>query len=151
MDKKVSRRVELVESKSRKLRSKGKREVNADINVTPLVDVVLVLLIIFMVVTPLLGGFELPEAIDPQGVQDTADDLNIYIKSTGEILVEDKPVTSDNLAEALAVALRKNPLRPVYLSADKELAFKKIRSLLIQFRNAGVSQAGLMSKPLREE
>ena len=68
MNIKILRRLEMIDTDGRKKRIKGKKSgPDAAINITPLVDVVLVLLIIFMVVTPLLSeGLELPKAIDPQ-------------------------------------------------------------------------------------
>lgn len=152
MDTKILRRIELLDTKARKLRIKGKKEINADINITPLVDVVLVLLIIFMVVTPLLNsGIELPKALDPKAVAEARDDLSVSIKKSGEISIGDARVEEKKIPEVLALELKKNPFRAVYISADKNLQFHTIRSLLISLRDAGVSQAGLMSKPMDQE
>lgn len=153
MSAKTLRRLELVDTKQRKLRIKGKKAgVNADINVTPLVDVVLVLLIIFMVVTPLLNsGLELPETYSPKGVHTMQDDLNISIKKSGEIAIGDVPIGDKAIVEKLNAELKKNPFRSVYISADKNLQFRTVRALLSALRDAGVSQAGLMAIPMKEE
>ena len=152
MDKKISRRLSLVESKARKIRAKGKRDVNAEINVTPLVDVVLVLLIIFMLVTPLLNSkIELPLAVDPINITEAQDNLGMSIDRDGVVTIAEKPVEKNKIVETLLLELRKNPFRSVILSADTSLQFVTIRSFLRQLREAGVSQAGLISKPRLKE
>ena len=153
MNAKILRRLELLDTKGRKIRIKGQRKgPDANINITPLVDVVLVLLIIFMVVTPMLNeGLELPKSMDPTRLNAMTDDLKININQQGEIRVGDKPSSDSKLKEDLAKELEKNPFRPVYLSADKALQFGTIRTVLSALRDAGVSQAGLVTSFTSEE
>lgn len=154
MNASILRRLEMLDTASRKARLKGQRGSGADasINITPLVDVVLVLLIIFMVVTPMINdGLTLPFAESPDHMNARTDDLKIILNQTGELKIGDAIVQESALGAALSKELSKNPLRTVYLSADKSLQFSKIRHILTALREAGVSQAGLVSTLTPEE
>lgn len=154
MNASILRRLELLDTAARRERLKGQRGSGADasINITPLVDVVLVLLIIFMVVTPMINdGLILPSAESPDHVNARPDDLKIILKRSGELKMGDTVIQESALGEALMKELSKNPLRMVYLSADKSLQFSKVRHILTALREAGVSQAGLVSTLTPEE
>ena len=150
----ILRRLEMLDTASRKKRIKGSmlEGAEATINITPLVDVVLVLLIIFMVVTPMLNdGVELPEAEAAQKLNSKVEDLKITIAQNGEIHVGEVAVREDDLEGRITMELSSNHFRPVYLSADKDLAYKKVRRVLQALREVGVSDAGLVSTELTEE
>lgn len=149
----IQRRLELLESKSRKKRLKGQRAgVNADINVTPLVDVVLVLLIIFMLVLPKLSiTVELPNLLRPDAVKDVKDALNVIVKADGTVALGDSVVNEKNFPESLQREMRNKPFRKVLLSADKNLQFHTIRLLLNNLRDGGVSETYIMGKRIAEE
>jgi biopolymer transport protein ExbD len=154
MNASIFRRLELLDTASRKARLKGQRSSGADasINITPLVDVVLVLLIIFMVVTPMINdGLTLPFAESPDRVKARTDDLKIVLKRSGELKIGDNIIQEAALEAALNKELSKNPNRMVYLSADKSLQFAKIRHILTALREAGAAQAGLVSTLAPEE
>lgn len=150
----ILRRLEMLDTASRKKRIKGSmlNGAEATINITPLVDVVLVLLIIFMVVTPMLNdGIDLPEAKSPQKLNSKVEDLKISIAQNGEIHVGDVLVREDDLEGRITMELSSNHFRPVYLSADKDLAYRKVRRILKALREVGVSDAGLVSTEFSEE
>lgn|SRR3989338_2517005 len=154
MNASIFRRLELLDTESRRARLKGQRGSGADaaINITPLVDVVLVLLIIFMVVTPMINeGLKLPFAQEPNHVEARTDDLKIILDQDGQLKIGGKNISETQLNETLTQELSKNPFRTVYLSADKELQFSKVRAILMALREAGVSQAGLVSTITPEE
>lgn len=153
MNTKILRRLEMIDTDGRKKRIKGKKNgPDAAINITPLVDVVLVLLIIFMVVTPMLNeGIELPKAHEPAKMEAMSEDLKINITRKGEISVGKDHVKEGDLKQKLEEELSKNHFRPVYLSADKSLQFSSIRDVLTTLRDVGVSQAGLVSSISTEE
>ena len=145
------RKLELLDTPARKARIKGSmlNQAEASINITPLVDVVLVLLIIFMVVTPMLNdGVELPVADDPMAMNARAEDLKIMIKQNGDMYVGEVMVREDELEGRITMELSKNHFRPVYLSADKSLAFAKVRRVIKALREVGISEAGLVSEQL---
>lgn len=154
MDARVLRKLELLDTESRKRRVQGQKSggVDASINITPLVDVVLVLLIIFMVVTPMLDdGIALPESANPQKLAALRDDLRLSIKKSGEISIDKELVSKDELTERLRKEMAKSPYRVVYLSADKDLQFVSIRDVLKSLREVGVGEAGLLSSASEEE
>ena len=108
-------------------------EVQGGINVTPLVDVCLVLLIIFMVVTPMLQqGVDvmLPEGPHAEKKPGTEEDLVVSIKSDGSIFVGDNWIPDKNLEAYLRSEHQKNPSRAVMLKADKRIGFGRVRTLM---------------------
>jgi biopolymer transport protein ExbD len=154
MNSKVPRRLSLLETKARKLRLKGQRaEASAEINVTPLVDVVLVLLIIFMLVLPKLNEvIKLPLAARPEKLaSSSSDSLNVGLKLDGNISLNGRKVDSGQLSDAIAKEMKKMPSRSVYLSADTGLTFKSVRAILQALQDAGVGKAGLMATRIPEE
>ena len=108
-------------------------EVKGDINVTPLVDVCLVLLIIFMVVTPMLQqGVDvlLPEGAHAVKKPGKEGDLTISIKSDGTVFVGQDWILDRNLAKYLKAEHDKNPARAVMIKADKRINFGKVRTVM---------------------
>lgn len=111
----------------------GAEEVKGDINVTPLVDVCLVLLIIFMVVTPMLqSGVDvlLPEGPHSEKQAGDESDLVISIKADGTVFVGQNWIPDKNLATYLRAEHDKDPKRAVMLKADKRINFGKVREVM---------------------
>src|SRR5213595_3283880 len=105
-------------------------EVKSEINVTPLVDVCLVLLIIFMVVTPMLQqGIDvlLPAGPHAEKRPGAEGDLTISVKIDGSIFVGQNWVPDKDLATYLESEFKKDPSRAVMLKADKRINYGKIR------------------------
>src|ERR1051325_5344659 len=108
-------------------------EIKGDINVTPLVDVCLVLLIIFMVVTPMLQqGVDvlLPQGPHAEKKPGKEGDLTISIKSDGTVFVGQDWILDRNLAKYLKAEHDKNPGRAVMIKADKRINFGKVRTVM---------------------
>jgi biopolymer transport protein ExbD len=123
----------------------GSRGVKNDINVTPLVDVVLVLLIIFMVVTPLLQrgkDVHLPKA---KTVDDTKkpDVLVISIPSDRTIWLETTRVTKEELRDKVADAIRKDADRKILLKGDESLKVRDVRAVMAEAKAAGAAGLSL--------
>ena len=121
----------------------------AEINVTPLVDVVLVLLIIFMVTAPFLqGGLEvnLPK-VATHGM-DVREGLIVSVRRGGTIAVGERQVPSGQFEDALQRARASE--RPVYLKADQSVPYGDIVALIARMRRAGVVQLGLVTQPPTE-
>ena len=122
----------------------------AEINVTPLVDVVLVLLIIFMVTAPFLqGGLEvdLPK-VATKGL-DVREGLIISVRRGGTIAVGERVVPMGQLEDALQRARAKD--RPVYLKADQSVPYGDLVSLIATLRRAGGVSLGLVTQPAEEK
>jgi biopolymer transport protein TolR len=118
----------------------------SEINVTPLVDVVLVLLIIFMVTAPFLqGGLEidLPK-VASRGL-DVHDGLIVSVRKDRTIAVGQKVVPASALEQALAQAGAAQ--RPVFLKADRGVDYGDIVELIARMRKAGVASLGLVTEP----
>ena len=121
----------------------------AEINVTPLVDVVLVLLIIFMVTAPFLqGGLEvdLPK-VATKGL-DVREGLIVSVRRGGAIAVGERVVPKGQFEDALKRAHAAD--RPVYLKADQSVPYGDIVDLIARLRRAGVASLGLVTQPAEE-
>jgi biopolymer transport protein TolR len=133
----------------------GKGGVKADINVTPLVDVVLVLLIIFMVVTPMLQrgkAVELPSAHKHPDGPKTQDPLIVSITNDKRMFVEKDEYPTDNaLKDALTPKFQMNPAQTILLKGDKALTFGDVRKVMNDIRQAGAKGVKLGVQELKEQ
>ncbi|HVF62108.1 MAG TPA: ExbD/TolR family protein [Thermoanaerobaculia bacterium] len=121
----------------------------SDINVTPLVDVCLVLLIIFMVVTPMLQkgvDVALPETSDPEKMPDTERDLVVSVKQDGNVYVKDKWISDENLPTILKDQFDNNPDRNVVVKGDRRLKYKRVRQVMRLVNEAGFTRVGLITE-----
>ncbi|HEX7150748.1 MAG TPA: biopolymer transporter ExbD [Thermoanaerobaculia bacterium] len=124
-------------------------EVKGDINVTPLVDVCLVLLIIFMVVTPMLQqGVDvlLPEGAHAEKKPGQEGDLLISVKQDGTVFVADDWIPDNQLSTFLKSEYQKNPNRAVMLKADKRINFGKIRLVMKAANEAQFSSVAILTE-----
>lgn len=120
----------------------------AEINVTPFVDVVLVLLIIFMVTAPFLSGgleIDLPK-VATKGL-DVHEGLIVSIRRDLTLAVGEKVVSSRGFEDALRSARASE--RPVFLKADQSVPYGTIVEYIARMRRAGVAQLGLVTEPAR--
>lgn len=124
----------------------------AAINVTPLVDVCLVLLIIFMVVTPLINeGVQvtLPEAAKPAPFPDREDEVVISIRRDRSVWLNEQATATASLASALQRVRAASAVRHVLVRGDRSLPYGAVRSVFKQLTEAGFTGAGLVT--LRDE
>jgi len=124
-------------------------EVKGDINVTPLVDVCLVLLIIFMVVTPMLQqGVDVLLPNGPHAVKKPGDknDLTISIKMDGSVFIADKWIPDKNLATFLRAEYQSDPSRTVMLKADKRINFGKVRMVMRAANEAEFTRVAVLTE-----
>ena len=122
----------------------------ADINVTPLVDVMLVLLIIFMVTAPLLTqGLEvqLPHAEGKSFELASANPAKITISANGAVYVDGAAVGSRNLEMTLGAMLRAKRIKRALLEADEKVPYGRVVAVLDVMNRAGVEQLGMMTQP----
>jgi biopolymer transport protein TolR len=124
-------------------------EVKGDINVTPLVDVCLVLLIIFMVVTPMLQqgiDVQLPQGPHAEKKPGKEGDLILSIKSDGTVFVGQNWIPDKNLETYLKAEHQKDPARAVMLKADKRINFGKVRQVMRAANEAEFTSVAIMTE-----
>jgi biopolymer transport protein ExbD len=125
---------------------------NADINVTPLVDVCLVLLIIFMVVTPMLQKgvpVNLPVTSNPEKTPDSEKQLQISVKDDGSVYVGPNVVRKDQVQALLEEIHQRTPDREVAVKGDKLVKYGDIIDVLKACREVGFNDVGLIAQPKR--
>jgi biopolymer transport protein TolR len=131
-------------------RDEGKK-VNSNINVTPMVDVMLVLLIIFMVITPMLNNkvnVELPKA-DAAVVMENAnkeDSVVVAVTRDGRTFLGGDQVTIDDLGTKVSAKLESKTDKEVYMRADIRANYGKVMDAVDAIRTAGVSQLGMLTE-----
>jgi biopolymer transport protein TolR len=121
----------------------------SDINVTPLVDVMLVLLVIFMVTAPILQqgvAVNLPQAAGEALPADERQ-LVVSIDGDGQIFLNDERYTSERLAAELAQLAAVDPKRRLYVRADAGVPYGQVIETLAAVRQAGLSRVGLITEP----
>jgi biopolymer transport protein ExbD len=131
----------------------GGEDLRSDINVTPLVDVMLVLLVIFMVVTPLLHQelqIELPVARTSTDVTEPAH-LHLTAAADGSLRLNDEPLTREQLPQALAAAYANRTDRTIFLQADRSLPYAAVVDLMDACREAGVERIGVITRKQADE
>ncbi len=124
----------------------------ADINVTPLVDVMLVLLIIFMITAPLMTHkvvVKLPQATLAVKPIIKTPPVTLAIKANGERFWNDEPVNAAKLDQYMAVTIQKEPQPQVNIRADATTKFGVINESVQTLRKAGIRKVGFVSGPER--
>ena len=121
----------------------------AEINVTPLVDVMLVLLVIFMITAPMLTQgltVALPAAEGRSLELASNNPAKITIAKTGGVYLDDTPVGSANLEQTLGTMLRARRVKRALLEADKAVPYGRVVAVLDVMNRAGVEQLGMVTQ-----
>ena len=124
----------------------------ADINVTPLVDVMLVLLIIFMITAPLMSHkvkVELPQATLEQKPEIEIPPITIAVTADGKTFWNDEAVNRDTLDARLAVIAQRQPQPQVDIRSDNITKYGVIHEVVQEVRRAGIRKVGFVSTPER--
>ncbi len=130
--------------------SGGRPGMMSEINVTPLVDVMLVLLIIFMVTAPMMTqglDVNLPK-VDSQALQTEQQQTILTIKANGELYLDDFKVTPDNLAYQVTQVMQVKKNQTVFLRADQDTPYGFVATVMGQLRAAGITSVGLVTEPV---
>lgn len=128
-------------------------KVQSEPNVVPLCDVLLVLLIIFMVMTPLIQrgvDVELPTALNTMDMPTEGVDAVLYIKRDGSIFFNEQPITKENLTAMLEEALITASERKLYLRADQEVEYGIILDLIPLIKEADIEIIGIIAEKKTE-
>ena len=120
----------------------------ADINVTPLVDVMLVLLIIFMITAPLMSHkikVELPKANPNQTAADKMVPIDLAVREDGSMYWNDNAITNAELKARLAVEAQKTPQPELQIRADKTIEYRTIWEVMSAAKGAGMVHVGFIT------
>jgi biopolymer transport protein ExbD len=130
--------------------SGGGGGVMAEINVTPLVDVMLVLLIIFMITAPLAQHkikVELPIAALQKPPEDApSQPITLSVKDNGELFWNDEPITEAAMQAQLRVAAQRTPQPELQIRADRDTEYQIVASVMTDAKNAGMVKVGFITQ-----
>jgi len=131
----------------------SKSGLTSDINVTPLVDVCLVLLIIFMVVTPMLQKgipVVLPKTENPDKTPDTEKQLQIAVKEDGTIYLGPNIIRKEQLEGLLKEIHERTPDREIAVKGDKRVKYGDVLTVMRACREVGFQDVGLIAEPISQ-
>lgn len=128
---------------------KKSRATLSEINVTPLVDVMLVLLIMFMVTTPLMQqgiDVDLPKT-SPSGVETTEDPFVLVIDANQKISIAKTPIAMSDLKTKIKAIFEHKKNKQVYIQADRKVDYGVVAEAMAEVRAAGIFNIGLITMP----
>ena len=121
----------------------------ADINITPLVDVVLVLLIIFMVTAPVLqSGIEVAVPKTRTVKEITEERLVISIDKQQRVFLENQPININQIADALHKRIRDPQHQSIFLRADEDVPFGAFATVMDAVKQSGITNVSIVTQPL---
>jgi biopolymer transport protein ExbD/biopolymer transport protein TolR len=129
-------------------RSPGSQPMS-DINMTPLIDVMLVLLVIFMITAPLMSSslkLDLPKS-DAAAPSDVPQFISVAITPDGALHFGDDPLSADVFADRVAQAAKANPQLEVQLRADKSVPYGRVAELIGMIQKAGLNRIAFVAEP----
>ena len=129
-------------------RSQGPQPMS-EINMTPLVDVMLVLVVIFIITAPLLASsirLDLPRT-DAAKPTDAPKFITVVLDKSGQAFVDDKPLAAAQLAQRMADAARQNPDMEVQLRADQTVPYGRVVEVMGAAQKAGLNRIGFIADP----
>jgi len=132
--------------------NRGNRRLLAEINVTPFVDVMLVLLIIFMVTAPMMMqgvDVNLPRTTT-QAIPSEEERLVISITAKRDIYLNEYKISLDSLRRKLEAIFQNRPDRAVFLRADETLPYGFVMEVMAAIRQSGIKRIGMVTEPLQE-
>jgi biopolymer transport protein TolR len=128
----------------------GSKGLNSDINVTPFVDICLVLLIIFMVVTPMLQEgvtINLPYAKNTERKEDDENHaIVVAVPNDHQIFVQKKPIPRDQYQAEMTEIHDRMPDKAVLIKADRTMKYGDVRKVMIETNDAGFSEVSLVTE-----
>lgn len=149
----TKRQLDKMRERSRAPKKHPKGQTKADINVTPLIDVVLVLLIIFMVVTPLIVSgvpVELPRTQHHHTKPDDGKDLILSITESEDIYFMNAFVKLDDLARIVDQELRRNPGKTIFVKADSRIHYGAARKVMEQLAKLKIEDIMLGTEEIKQ-
>ena len=136
-------------------RGRGRRAPMADINVTPMVDVMLVLLVIFILSAPMFTSavkLDLPKAQAPTSQQQAeAATVTLAIDARGKIFWNNEPLERDALEARLVEAAKQDPQPELQLRADKDTRYEVVAQVMAAAQTNGLTKLGFVTDPKKEQ
>ena len=129
--------------------SKKQQKLMSEINVTPFVDVMLVLLIIFMITAPLMKTgieIELPQVNTPN-IPESDEPLIVTINKNNEIFLSEKKVPGKNLKSKLTAIKNANPKVKIFIKADKVVSYQKLMEVMKKIIDSNITNVSLITDP----
>jgi biopolymer transport protein ExbD len=124
-------------------------EVMNEINMTPLVDVMLVLLIIFIITVPVMKhavNIELPRASNEQQLS-KPETLRLSVDAAGSYFLNDSKISDDELAPRLKAAATQNPQPDLHIRGDKAVRYERVAQAMAAAQQAGLRKIGFITEP----
>jgi biopolymer transport protein ExbD len=122
----------------------------SEINVTPLVDVILVLLIIFMVTAPMMTrGIDVKLPRTESGADATEQRLIVSVDRDNTVYLNDRPVNLNLLTDRLKTEMKRTGLDFVFLRADQEVPYGRVMLVMDQIKKSGADRVGMVTQPAR--
>jgi len=135
------------------MRGSGKKRLVSEINVTPLVDVMLVLLIIFMVTAPMMTqglDVDLPETTS-KSLRQEEKPIVVTVDKEGTISINSIPLARDLLLQELQKKYKVNQKQPIFLRADENVPYGEVVKVMSDIKSVGFDKIGMITKPLEKE
>jgi biopolymer transport protein ExbD len=129
------------------------RQPMAEINTTPMVDVMLVLLVIFIITAPLLTHaikIDLPQASSQPNIE-KPDTISLSINAEGRLFWNDVPFEDAELVTRLATAAQKKPQPELHLRAHNATTYQRLATIISAAQNAGIERFGFVTEPAPKE
>ncbi|EGF93360.1 biopolymer transport protein ExbD/TolR family protein [Asticcacaulis biprosthecium C19] len=127
-----------------------RRSALSEINVTPMVDVMLVLLIIFMISAPLLNSgidINLPKT-EAAALKEESDPITVSVDRAGRLYVNDNPVSYDTLAPRLVAMTQGETDRPIYVRGDGDSSWKMVAQVMGKLSSSGFTKISIVTDPM---
>lgn len=135
------------------VRNNGRKRLVSEINVTPLVDVMLVLLIIFMVTAPMMTqgvDVDLPETT-AKSLRQEEKPIVITVSKEGDISINEIPLVRTLMVEELQKNYDSNKDQPIFLRADKNVPYGHVVTVMADIKSVGFDKIGMITKPPEKE
>jgi biopolymer transport protein TolR len=130
----------------------GRRGILSEVNVVPLIDILLVLLVIFMIIPHRQKGLEaaIPQQQDPRAPIEPSETITVQIASDGSVRINQSEVRFEQLGDRVKNLFARRSERVAFLQADRSLEFQAVARVLDLMRSAGASPVGLLSSELEK-
>ena len=121
----------------------------AEINITPFVDVVLVLLVIFLITAPMmLGGIDVRVPKTETRTSRPEERLVLTVTRDRGVYLENQPISLDRLSKVLSGMVQRNPKSAVFLKADEAVAYGTVMKVMDVIKKAGIDRVGMVTEPV---